>query len=342
MTFAERLLERGLLPDFLIRYGIRRLLRDRLRVQHVDDPEKVQTDLMEHVEFCKRAPIAVETKAANDQHYEVPAAFYAKVLGPHRKYSSGLWTGPDDTLEASEARMLRTTCERNQLEDGMRVLDLGCGWGSLSMYVARNFPRCRVLGVSNSNSQREDILRRAQQEGLRNLEIVTQDANRFEPGRTFDRVFSIEMFEHMQNWRLLFERVASWLEPQGSMFLHVFTHRSAGYRFLADGDGDWMARQFFTGGQMPADSQVLYFQDHLAVEQHWRVAGTHYARTSEAWLANMDRARAELQPLFATTYGPRAVAMWNGWRTFFMACAELWGFDHGREWFVSHYRLRRR
>ena len=342
MSLSERLLERGLLPDFVIRYGIRRLLRDRLRVQHVDDPERVQRDLMAHIAACATAPIATATKAANEQHYEVPAAFYAKVLGPHRKYSSGLWDDTATTLASSEAKMLATTCERGQLQDGMHVLDLGCGWGSLSMWIARHYPNCKVLGVSNSNSQRQDILARAQSEGLHNLEIVTNDANHFTPGRTFDRVFSVEMFEHMQNWHLLLARIASWLAPEGRMFLHIFTHRTAGYSFVADGDGDWMARQFFTGGQMPADSQILYLQDHMAVEEHWRVNGTHYQRTSEAWLVNMDRARDELWPLFEQTYQARATAMWHGWRTFFMACAELWGFDSGRELFVSHYRLKKR
>ncbi|MEQ1633726.1 MAG: cyclopropane-fatty-acyl-phospholipid synthase family protein [Planctomycetota bacterium] len=342
MSLSERLLERGLLPDFVVRYGIRRLLRDRLRAQHVLDPERVQRDLMAHLAACESAPIAEATGAANAQHYEVPAAFYQRVLGPNRKYSSGLWDTEASTLEASEAKMLRTTCERGQLKDGMRVLDLGCGWGSLSMWIARNYRNCKVLGVSNSHSQRQDIEARAKQEGLSNLEIVTADANHFAPGRTFDRVFSVEMFEHMKNWRQLLARIASWLEPEGRMFLHIFTHRSAGYSFVEDGDGDWMARQFFTGGQMPSDSQMLYLQDHLAVEDHWRVAGTHYQRTSEAWLLNMDRARSELWPLFEQTYGQRCTAMWHGWRTFFMACAELWGFDGGREWFVSHYLLKKR
>jgi cyclopropane-fatty-acyl-phospholipid synthase len=342
LSLSENLLERGLLPDFLIRFGIRRLLRDRLQQEQVLDPEQVQARLMAHIAACDAAPIADETKAANEQHYEVPAAFYEKVLGPNRKYSSGLWGPGADTLETSEANMLRTTCERGELKDGMRVLDLGCGWGSLSMWIARNYPNCKVLGVSNSNSQRESILQRAKAQGLTNLEIVTADANVFEPGRTFDRVFSIEMFEHMKNWRKLLARVASWLDRDGKLFIHIFTHRNAGYPFVADGDNDWMARQFFTGGQMPSDSQMLYYQDDLAIEAHWRVCGQHYQKTSEAWLVNMDRNRDTLWPLFEQTYGNRAKAMWNGWRTFFMACAELWGFDQGREWFVSHYRFHKR
>jgi cyclopropane-fatty-acyl-phospholipid synthase len=238
--------------------------------------------------------------------------------------------------------MLRLSCERAELQDGMRVLELGCGWGSLTLWIARNFPKCRVVGVSNSHSQRADILARAAQEGLANVEILTADANAFTPPGRFDRVVSVEMMEHARNWRALLARAASWLVPGGKMFVHVFTHATVGYPFAVDGDDDWMARHFFTGGQMPADAQMLHFQDHFAIEGHWRVNGGHYAKTAEAWLANFDRARADLRPVLRQAYGERADAMGNLWRVFFMACAELWGFADGTEWLVSHYRLRRR
>lgn len=341
-TRTERWLERGLLPDWLVRVGIRRLLRDRLRLEHAHDPEEASRRLLAWIAECDRSPIAVETKAANEQHYEVPAAFYARVLGRFRKYSSGLW-GPDcRSLDDAEAAMLKLTCERAEIQDGMRVLDLGCGWGSISLWVARNFPKCQVVGVSNSHSQRADILARAAQEGLRNVEILTADANAFTPPGRFDRIVSVEMMEHARNWRTLLSRCASWLQPGGKMFVHVFTHATVGYPFAVDGDDDWMAKHFFTGGQMPADAQMLHFQDHLAIEGHWRVNGVHYAKTAEAWLANFDHARAELQPALREAYGERADAMANLWRVFFMACAELWGFADGKEWLVSHYRLRRR
>lgn len=341
-TRSERLLERGRLPDWLVRAGIRRLLRARLRQECAHDPERAAARLQQWIARCDASPIAVATDAANAQHYEVPAAFYARVLGRHRKYSSGLWPAGVRTLDDAEAAMLALTCERAEVRDGMRVLDLGCGWGSLSLWIARHFPSCRVVGVSNSASQRADILARAAAAGLHNVEIVTADANTFTPPGTFDRVVSVEMMEHARNWRALLARVASWLAPGGKMFVHVFTHATVGYEFAVDGADDWMAKHFFTGGQMPADAQLLHFQDHLAVEAHWRVAGTHYARTAEAWLANFDRSRAELQPVLREAYGERADTMANLWRVFFMACAELWGFANGREWLVSHYRLRRR
>ena len=338
---TDRWLERGLLPDWLVRWGIRRLLRQRLRSEHAADPEQSAERLQRWLAECEQSPIAIDTAAANEQHYEVPAAFYAKVLGSHRKYSSGLWTNAR-TLDEAEAAMLRLSCERAELQDGMRVLDLGCGWGSMTLWIARHFPNCRVTGVSNSRSQREDILARADAAGLRNVEIVTADANVFTPSGTFDRVVSVEMMEHTRNWRALLARVRQWLVPGGKMFVHVFTHATVGYPFVQDGDGDWMARWFFTGGQMPADAQLLRCQQDLLVDAHWRVNGTHYQKTAEAWLVLFDRHRDELRPVLQQAYGERAEAMGNLWRVFFLACAELWGFDGGRQWMVSHYRLRRR
>ncbi|MFN9705426.1 MAG: SAM-dependent methyltransferase, partial [Planctomycetota bacterium] len=280
------------------------------------------------------SPSAVEPAAANAQHSAVPAAVYDRVRGAHRTSSSGLWQEGCASLDDAEAAMLRLSCERAELQDGMRVLELGCGWGSLTLWIARTYPRCRVVGVSNSHGQRADILARAAQEGLHNVEILTADANAFTPPGRFDRIVSVEMMEHARNWRRLLERAAGWLVPDGKMFVHVFTHATVGYPFAVDGDDDWMARHFFTGGQMPADAQLLHFQDHFAVEGHWRVDGVHYARTAEAWLANFDRARADLRPVLQQAYGERADAMANLWRVFFMACAELWGFADGTEWLV--------
>jgi len=350
---THRLLERGLLPDALIRIGIRRLLRQRLRDEDRGDPEADQVRLSSLVAMLRESPVAIETAAANEQHYEVPAAFYQKVLGRHLKYSCCYYrldghgdraaTG-GDSLDAAEAAMLALTCERAALADGERILELGCGWGSLTLFMAARYPKARITAVSNSNSQREYILGQARQRGLTNVDVLTRDANEldFPSDVRFDRVVSVEMFEHMRNYESLLGRIARWLRPGGTLFVHIFVHRSYAYPFDIVDDDDWMARYFFTGGIMPSDDLLLHFQKDLSLVDHWRVDGRHYARTAEDWLANMDRSRAELWPVLEAAYGPaEATRWWNCWRVFFMACAELWGFRGCREWFVSHYRFER-
>lgn len=333
------LLERGHLPDALIRIGIRRLLAQRLREEDRGSPEQNQAAVMDWVAELRASPIAVQTEAANEQHYEVPAELYEACLGPHLKYSSGLWAPGVRSLGAAEEAMLECYVQRAQLADGQRILDLGCGWGSLSLFLAARFPAARIVGVSNSESQRAFIMARAEARGLRNLEILTADVNDLDlsGGESFDRVLSIEMFEHLRNYAEILRRIATWLRPEGRLFLHIFTHRSYAYPFVDRGQGDWMARHFFSGGQMPSDHLLLYFQEHLRVVGHWRVGGSHYAQTAAAWLRNFDRNRALLQPVMERTYGVDARRMSNYWRVFFMACEELWGYRQGREWFVSHY-----
>ncbi len=340
MNFVQAANARGLLPDWLLRQGIRKLLRARLRRLEDGDAEAQQRLLTDWLQQCDAAPVAVAQDAANAQHYEVPPEFHAAVLGPHRKYSCGLWAEAATTLADSEAAMLELCCRRAAMADGMRVLDLGCGWGSLTLWLARHFPQASILAVSNSASQRHHIEQECRQRGHRNVEVVTADAATFAPPGSFDRVFSVEMFEHLRNWRVMFARIAEWLRPDGRFFLHVFTHRAVGYPFADKGRGDWMARNFFTGGQMPADSQPLYLQDDLRVERHWRVNGRHYARTAAAWLANLDRNRAAADAALRPIHGDGTAAALADWRLFLLACAELWGFRGGEEWFVSHYLLR--
>ncbi|MCG8456751.1 MAG: cyclopropane-fatty-acyl-phospholipid synthase family protein [Holophagales bacterium] len=337
------LLERDLLPDTAIRFGIRRLLAQRLRSERASDPRAVAARKRRLVEQLGASPIAIHTDDANAQHYEVPATFYERVLGRHLKYSSAYWPAGVETLDEAERRMLELSARRAHLEDGQDVLELGCGWGSMTLYMAERYPASRILGVSNSASQRSFILERAAVRGLGNVEILTHDVNRLELDRRFDRVVSIEMFEHVRNYQRLFSRVASWMRPEAELFVHVFCHRHLAYPFEDRGDGDWMARHFFTGGLMPSADLFEHFREAVEIEESWLVPGVHYARTSEAWLANMDLHREQLWPILERTYGAhQARRFWVYWRVFFMACAELFAYRHGQEWMVAHQRFRRR
>jgi cyclopropane-fatty-acyl-phospholipid synthase len=326
-----QLIERDMLPDRILRKGIRHLLRLRLREESAGGPEVWQTRRLELIEAMRNSPIAIATDRANTQHYEVPTRFFELCLGKHLKYSCALWNDGTQSLNDAEDAMLALTCERARLEDGQSILDLGCGWGSLSLYMAMRFPNSDITAVSNSQTQREFIETRARALGLRRLRVLTVDANSLQMDRRFDRIVSVEMFEHMRNAETLMARIASWMEPESRFFMHIFCHNRFPYFFEVRDETDWMARHFFTGGMMPSADLPLSFQRDLECIQRWDVNGVHYQKTAEAWLDNMDRHKAEILDVLKTR------KMFAYWRVFFMTCAELFGYQNGEEWLVCHY-----
>lgn len=335
--------EQGFVPDRLIRQSIRWLCRRRLEEIAATDCEATATALRAFIDAMAGSPIAPLPEQANAQHYEVPAAFFDQVLGPRRKYSCGYWPPGVTDLAAAETAALALTCERAGVADGQAILELGCGWGSLTLWLAEHYPAARITAVSNAHAQRQHIEALAAHRGLTNIRVITADMNDFDTEGRFDRVVSVEMFEHMRNWEALFERIQGWLRPGGRFFMHIFCHRDRPYTFEDQGDDDWMGRYFFSGGIMPSDALPLRFQVHLSLLDQWRWSGEHYERTANAWLANLDQRRDAVLPILAQAYCPDQAALWcQRWRLFFLAVAETFAYDRGQSWWVSHYLFERR
>ena len=340
MSLIE-LCERGLIPDPLTRYGIRRLCAQRLRDEGAFDLDQADRRFRTLLGELRASPIAIETAAANEQHYEVPTRFFQLCLGKRLKYSSCYYPRGDETLDEAEEAMLSLYSERAELRDGQEILELGCGWGSLTLWMAEKYPNARIAAVSNSHSQREHIESICRERGYRNVRVITCDVNRLGlDANRFDRVVSVEMFEHMRNYDTLLGNISRWLKPDGKLFVHIFCHRSLMYPFETQGDDNWMGRYFFTGGLMPSADTLLHFQQRLAIEQRWLVPGSHYQKTANHWLANQDAHEPEVLRVLGAAYGDDEARRWHQrWRIFWMACAELFGYDGGNEWLVAHYRF---
>lgn len=333
--------EQGRVPDAAVRSAIRRLCDSRRRSETAGDCEARLARHEAFVAAMDAGPIAPVPDKANEQHYELPAEFFRHVLGPRLKYSGCLWPAGTPDLEAAEAAALASTCDHAGLSPDQDILELGCGWGALTLWMAEHYPTSRITAVSNSSAQRELIEARAREQGLDNVTVVTADMNDFAPAQRFDRVVSVEMFEHMRNWRQLLARIHDWLQPGGLLLVHTFCHRDCAYPFTDRDASDWMARHFFTGGIMPSDGLMLAFQDHLRWRRQWRWHGGHYAATANAWLARLDAAEDRVMPVLEHAYGDQAAVWFQRWRMFFMAVAELFAFRGGDEWWVVHHLMER-
>ena len=328
LRVGTALAERGIIPIKLLRWGIRNLIQHRIR--EINEESKTA-----FIQELLSSPIAIATEAANEQHYEVTSEFFEMVLGDSLKYSACYWPDGVETLSEAEEASLAQVCERAKIQDGQRILDLGCGWGSFSLYVAKHFPNATITSVSNSESQRRYI----ESHGSVKVRVLTADINNLDLHERFDRIVSIEMFEHLRNYHRLFKRLSGWLRPGGHVFVHVFCHRSYPYPFDTIGENNWMGRHFFTGGIMPSLDLFHSFNEHLSVEDEWALDGTHYQRTAAAWRENLEVNQSKLVEVLSKVYGRDAVKWLNRWRLFFLACEELFGYRNGSEWLVGHYRF---
>ncbi|KAK4398055.1 (S)-coclaurine N-methyltransferase [Sesamum angolense] len=337
------LLDRNLLPDAFVRCITRLLLARRLRSAYRSLADTRLSDLLHFVHSLREMTIAIDTEKPKSQHYEVPTAFFKLVLGKHLKYSCCFFPNKRSTLEDAEKAMLELYCERSQMEDGHSVLDIGCGWGALSLYLAEKYPNSQIKGICNSTTQKAHIEEQCRDLELKNVEIIVADISTFDMEASCDRILSIGMFEHMKNYHNLLKKISRWMKPNGLLFVEYFCHKTFAYHFEVDNEDDWMGRYFFTGGTMPSSNLLLYFQEDVSIINHWLVNGKHYAQTSEEWLKRMDQNRSAIKPIMESTYGKDSMVKWMAyWRVFFIATAELFGYSNGDEWMVSHFLFKKK
>jgi len=330
------LAENGFVPTWLIRAGIRSRLARKLEIES-ERPENFKSSL---VDFLRRSPIAIATDDANQQHYEVPTDFYTFILGPRMKYSACLWNEDIQNLEQAEVASLKQVAQRAELSDNLKILELGCGWGSFSLWASETYPKSQFTAVSNSFTQADHIREQAHQRGIHNLKVITENMLDFHPSEQFDRIVSIEMFEHMRNYEQLLQRISSWLKDEGKLFVHIFSHKKYAYLYEAEDKDDWMSNYFFTGGIMPSHDLLSHFNKDLVIEQQWRQNGLNYTHTLEAWLKNLNRNEKRISDIFSEHYGDDQIRIWlNRWRMFILACSELFAYGRGEEWGISHYRF---
>ncbi|GAO19919.1 hypothetical protein UVI_02030340 [Ustilaginoidea virens] len=329
------ILDGGYLPHAIIRFGIRQQLRHRLTTIASKSASVAYDTKMSFIERLRTRPMAIETDAANKQHYEVGTGVFAACLGPRMKYSCCLYPQGDETLAQAETAMLRSYIDKADLKDGMSILDLGCGWGSGALYFAEMLPGSEITAFSNSRTQKRHIETEAARRNLSNIKVITGDVVDYEfESEMYDRIVSIELFEHMKNYELLMAKVSRALRPQGKLFVHIFAHLTTPY----DYEDGWMTTHFFTGGTMPSADLLLYFQKDLRIKKQWWVNGLHYSKTCEDWLSSMTANKARMWPHLIETYGEKDAATWYyRWHIFYMACSELFAYNGGDTWGVSHY-----
>lgn len=338
MSTAIKLMEEGKIPEWILYQAIRLVCIERLWAERKPTIEEERESIFKFRDKLKTLPLALVPEKANEQHYEVPSEFYTYCLGKHKKYSSAYFANKNTSLDKAESDMLELTCSRAELKNGDNILELGCGWGSLTLWMAEKYPNSLITAVSNSNGQREYIENQAKLRGLDNIRVITSDINNFIIDTKFDRIVSVEMFEHLRNYELLFKKISSWLKPNGKLFVHIFCHKKYAYEYETEGTTNWLGKYFFTGGMMPSEDLFLLFPSHLKIEHQWRVNGMHYSLTSKAWKENLIRNKTQALKVLAETYGQENATIWfERWKVFFIACEVLFGYKSGKEWYVSHY-----